>query len=240
MTPPTPPVICIDGPSGAGKGTLARHLADQLGFAYLDSGALYRALALLAQQHKIADSQTAALAALAANLDLQFADDQLCLAGQDRTADLRLETTAAAASRLAAIPQVRAALVARQRAYARPPGLVADGRDMGTAIFPTAPLKIFLSASPEARATRRLQQLANQATPTATLNPTDQSAKVRTLAAAIARRDQRDRQRTASPLRPAPDAEVIDSTNLSIAGVLDQALALWNQRRTARQPAESH
>lgn len=243
------PVICIDGPSGSGKGTLARNLAAELGFAYLDSGALYRVLAVLSARHNIALSQRDELVEMAENIDVQFVDNQVLHEDEDISPEIRLETTAGLASQLAALPEVRAALVATQRHYARMPGLVADGRDMGTVIFPDSPLKIFLMASAEERAKRRLKQLqeltekkpesspqkpasdldANNANQLINkdLNPAGGGDSLRALVAEIQARDQRDMNRETSPLRPADDAIEIDCTSLSIDEVLDKVRSLW-------------
>lgn len=232
------PVICIDGPSGSGKGTLARKLAEKLGYAYLDSGALYRVLAVLSVRKNISPSQRDDLVDLAAGMNVQFVGDQVLYQGEDISPEIRLETTAGRASELAALPEIRAALVDAQRAYATLPGLVADGRDMGTAIFPASPLKVFLTASAEERAKRRQKQLqelasvkpegANQLI-NKDLNQMGSGDSLRALVRDIKARDQRDMNRETSPLRPAADAIEIDCTRLSIEEVLDKVAALWDE-----------
>lgn len=209
------PVIAIDGPSGVGKGTVARALARRLGWHFLDSGALYRILALVAQERgrDLADGR--AVAALVPNLDIRFvpgegAEDRIEVGGIDWTDRVRAETTGALASQIAADPAVRAALLERQRAFRQAPGLVADGRDMGTVVFPDARIKVFLDAGPEERARRRLLQLRQAGV----------EARMRALCDEIAERDQRDRNRPHSPLKPAEDAVVIDTTTLSVDAVI--------------------
>lgn len=237
------PVICIDGPSGSGKGTLARNLAAKLGFSYLDSGALYRVLAVLSARHRVTPSDMERLVDIAANIDVQFVDDQVLYKGQDLSPEVRLETTAGLASELAAFPEVRAALVESQKQYAKAPGLVADGRDMGTAIFPEAPLKIFLIASAEERARRRLKQLQELEQTSSEksleieanrlinkdLNQDLSGDRLRALVKDIKARDGRDMNRETSPLRPADDAIQIDCTSMSIDDVLNKVLLLWQE-----------
>jgi 3-phosphoshikimate 1-carboxyvinyltransferase len=218
----TVPVICIDGPSASGKGTLAGELARRLGYHYLDSGALYRLTALAARRAGLALDDEAALARLARNLPTRFEGDRVWLSGEDVTGAIRSEQAGADASRVSALPAVRAALLAMQRGCARLPGLVADGRDMGTVIFPDAPLKVFLTASAATRAARRHRQLAQQGI-SATLDP---------LLADLQARDARDRTRAAAPLEPAPNALPLDNSALTIAQSVDQVLDWWQ----ARQP----
>lgn len=208
------PIIAIDGPSGSGKGTLARLLAERLGWHLLDSGALYRAVAWAAVQQGLDLDEEQAIAELAADLRLEFTQGGLRLAGEEIGNAIRSEAIGAAASRIAALPRVRAALLDWQRRCARPPGLVADGRDMGTLVFPEARLKIFLDASPEVRAERRYKQLKEKGL----------DASLPQLIADIRERDRRDRERPIAPLRPAADAVVIDSTQMSIAEVFERAL----------------
>lgn len=211
---PNVKVITIDGPSGAGKGTLSQLLAKELGFHLLDSGALYRLVALAALQQKIAINNEAAVVQLAKHLDVTFdvSGDhiRIILSGQDVSEDIRTEAVSMAASVAAAYPEVRHALLARQRAFKQAPGLVADGRDMGTHVFTDADLKIFLTASAEARADRRYQQLVAKG----------EQVDMATLVTDIQARDERDSNRSISPLTPAADAVVIDSTNMSIKEVL--------------------
>ena len=203
------PVITIDGPSGSGKGTLARRLAEQLGFHLLDSGALYRLTALAAQKWNI-DLEDPEVAAVAQTLNVRFDPDGAAYL-EDECVDsvLRTEQTGAMASKIAARPDVRAALLERQRAFAESPGLVADGRDMGTVVFPDAPAKLFLDASAEIRAERRYKQLIGNGL----------SANLTALVEEIRARDDRDRNRAVAPLVPAEDALVVDSTHLSIEAV---------------------
>jgi len=216
-------VITIDGPGGAGKGTVAKRIARQLGWHLLDSGMLYRLLALAAINHKVAADNEASLRVMASALDVRFEADndsegiRAWLEGDDVTDVVRSEDVGMVASRVAGLPAVRNALLARQRAFAEPPGLVADGRDMGTIVFVDAPLKVYLTASVEARAERRHKQLLDK----------QQSGSLARLAEAIAARDKSDMERPVAPLKPAPDALYIDSTDLSIdevcARILDQA-----------------
>ena len=212
------PVITIDGPSGSGKGTVAGILAKRLGWNLLDSGALYRLLAFAAGNHGVALDNEALLEKLAAHLDVQFigATDgkpaRIILEGDDVTHAIRSETVAAGASKVAALPAVRDALLQRQRAFLEFPGLVADGRDMGTVVFPDAPLKVFLTASAEERARRRYLQLKAKGDDVSLPRLLDE----------IRARDERDTQRAIAPLKPAADAIQLDSTELSIEQVLER------------------
>ncbi|MCU0806838.1 MAG: (d)CMP kinase [Candidatus Contendobacter sp.] len=219
------PVITVDGPSGVGKGTLCQWLAGRLGFHLLDSGALYRLTALAALRRNLVLEDESRVAALAAGLEVEFMAGtegslRVVLEGLEVGADLRSETCGNAASRVAALPAVRTALLQRQRDFRRSPGLIADGRDMGTVVFPDAELKLFLTASAEERARRRYKQLSEQGI----------NANLQNLASEIAERDARDRQRMVAPLRPAADAEILDTTHSSIAEVCDRALALVARR----------
>lgn len=219
------PVVTIDGPGGSGKGTVALHLASRLGWHLLDSGALYRLVALAATDRDLPDSDGEAMGLLARNLDVNFSISDgeaiILLDGVPVSTRLRTEAVSALASRIAAIPAVRAALVDRQRAFRRAPGLVADGRDMGTVIFPTARLKIFLTASVEERARRRYKQLKDKG----------ENVILSRLFRDIKKRDERDRTRPIAPLRPAPDAHIIDSTELSIDEVLQEILYLLEKHQ---------
>ena len=200
-----PPVIAIDGPSASGKGTVAQAVARALGFHYLDSGALYRLVALAAMNRGTDLADEAALTALAAALDARFDDGEILLEGGRATEAIRSEACSVASSRVAAVPGVRAALLDRQRAFREPPGLVADGRDMGSVVFPDARLKVFLTATPETRAERRYKQLKDKGI----------AANIATLLLDLAERDARDAARAVAPLKPAPDARVLDTTGLA-------------------------
>jgi 3-phosphoshikimate 1-carboxyvinyltransferase len=213
------PVIAIDGPSASGKGTVAQRVAQQLGFHFLDSGALYRLLGLAAQRHNVPLDDEAGLAGLAGKLDIRFAGETIWLDGATVGDELRTEETGAAASKVAALPQVRAALLARQRAFRRAPGLVADGRDMATVVFPDARVKIFLTASAEARAERRYKQLKKN----------EMDANIDALLQDIRARDERDTQRSAAPLQQAPDAMLLDTTDLSIDQAVQRVMAVVSQ-----------
>ncbi len=214
------PVITVDGPSGAGKGTVAKLLAEQLKFKILDSGALYRLTGLLVNRAGNGFDNEAQAAELASSMQVEFTADGVILNGEDVSLAIRTESAGNDASKVAAMPAVRAALLDWQKAFAKMPGLIADGRDMGTTVFPQAPLKIFLTASAEERAQRRHKQL----------NEKGISSSIAALAAEIAERDERDRTRATSPLVPADDAIVIDSTSLSIDEVVQQILTLWSDR----------
>ena len=218
------PVICVDGPTASGKGTLAAAVAQQLGWHYLDSGALYRVLGLAAHRQgiELAPAQEAALADLARTLSVRFDADRVWLDGQDVSDAIRTEQAGMDASRVSALPAVRTALLARQRDAARLPGLVADGRDMGTVVFPAAPLKVFLTADVRQRAERRYKQLISKGI----------SVTLDGLCADLQERDARDQSRAAAPLKNAPDALLLDNSNLSIDQSVGQVLIWWQ----ARQP----
>jgi len=215
------PVITIDGPSGSGKGTVAALLAGKLGWNFLDSGALYRLLAFAARNHGVDLTNEEALKVLAEHLDVQFGAARdghgmaIILEGEDVTEAIRNETVGAGASQVAALPVVRTALLQRQKAFREAPGLVADGRDMGTVVFPDAPLKIFLTASAEERARRRYLQLKARG----------DDVNLASLLEEIRERDERDTQRAVAPLKPAEDAIQLDSTTLSIEEVLQRILS---------------
>ena len=215
------PVIAIDGPAASGKGTIAAAVARALGFHYLDSGSLYRLVALRAEQCGTDRADGPALARLATDLDVRFAEDALLLDGADVTAGIRAESISAGASQVAVHPAVRQALHARQRAFASAPGLVADGRDMGTVVFPEARLKVFLTASVEERARRRYKQLIANGI----------SSTMDSLLRDIRERDARDKDRAAAPLAPASDAVLLDTTDLSIDAAIDRVLALYGAAR---------
>jgi cytidylate kinase len=211
-----PPVIAIDGPSASGKGTVAQRVATALGMHYLDSGALYRLLGLAAQKHGIALTEEARLAALAGQIDIRFEGEDIWLDGVPVGDELRTEEAGAAASKIAALPGVRAALLDKQQAFRRAPGLVADGRDMASVVFPDAELKIFLTASAEVRADRRYKQLKQKG----------MDASIAALLQDIEARDSRDTQRSVAPLQQATGAVRLDTTALNIEQavqfVLDQ------------------
>lgn len=215
------PVITIDGPSGSGKGTVAALLAGKLGWNFLDSGALYRLLAFAARNHGVDLTNEEALKVLAEHLDVQFGAARdghgmiIILEGEEVTESIRNEQVGAGASQVAALPVVRAALLQRQKVFREAPGLVADGRDMGTVVFPDAPLKIFLTASAEERARRRYLQLKARG----------DDVNLASLLDEIRERDERDTQRAVAPLKPADDAVQLDSTTLSIDEVLQKILS---------------
>ncbi|MEF1290891.1 (d)CMP kinase [Vibrio sp. M260118] len=212
------PVVTVDGPSGAGKGTLCMLLSKKLGFHLLDSGAIYRVLALAAIHHGVDLESEDALVPIATHLDVQFIAEgdlvKVILEGEDVSCELRKEETGMAASKVAALPRVREALLRRQRAFAEGQGLIADGRDMGTVVFPQAEAKIFLDASAVERAQRRLKQLQDKGL----------DVKFADLLSEIQERDDRDRNRPVAPLRPAEDALLLDSTSMSIDEVVEKAL----------------
>jgi 3-phosphoshikimate 1-carboxyvinyltransferase len=211
------PVIAIDGPSASGKGTVAQRVADALGMHYLDSGALYRLLGLAAQRHGVALDDEAGLAALAGRVDIRFENGETWLDGVKVGDELRTEEAGAAASKVAALPQVRAALLDKQRAFRQAPGLVADGRDMGSVVFPDAACKIFLTASAEARAERRYKQLKEKG----------MDASMRALLQDIQARDERDSQRSVAPLQQAQGASLLDTTPLNIEQAVAEVLTRY-------------
>jgi len=216
---PDVPIITIDGPSGSGKGTVSRAVSKTLGWALLDSGALYRLVALGARRAAISLDDAQALAELAGRFNIRFGSDQsgeeeVWLDGQEVTRAIRTEEAGSDASKVAALRPVRAALLQRQRAFAVPPGLVADGRDMGTVVFPNARVKIFLTASPAERALRRYKQLKEKGV----------TANLAALSLEIAERDRRDSTRTASPLVASADATMLDTTGMSVDSVVGRVL----------------
>jgi cytidylate kinase len=220
-SPGAVPVIAIDGPSGSGKGTISRAVADALQWHLLDSGALYRLVALAARRTGVGLDDAAALSPLALRLDIRFGsgaagEERVWLDGAEVTRDIRTEAAGGDASQVAAIPAVRAALLARQRAFALAPGLVADGRDMGTVVFPGAQVKIFLTASPEERALRRYNQLKEKGV----------AATLAALSLEIAERDRRDISRSASPLVASADAVVLDTTGMPVNAVVSRVLEI--------------
>ncbi len=216
---PLVPVIAIDGPSASGKGTVAQAVARALGFHYLNSGALYRTVALAALEAGVDLENELSLRDIALNLMAKFDGESVELGGRDVTDLLRSEAVSLAASRIAGWQQVRQALLDRQRAIRRPPGLVADGRDMGTVVFPDATLKIFLTASAEERAQRRYKQLMDKG----------MHATMAALLQDIRERDARDSSRAAAPLRQSADAVLIDTTRMSVEEVTERVLALYKQ-----------
>jgi cytidylate kinase len=211
-------VIAIDGPSASGKGTIAKRVAEALGFHYLESGALYRLVGLLALRLDLADEGAIAMAARA--MDVVFPGDEILLEDEEVSPHIRHEAVGNRASEVARMPAVREALLTRQRAFRQPPGLVADGRDMATVVFPDAALKIFLTARPEVRAERRYKQLIEKGI----------SANLRALSRDLAERDARDANRPIAPLVPAPDSLVLDSSALSIEAVVERILELCRER----------
>ena len=218
------PVVSIDGPSGSGKGTVSRAVAQRVGWHLLDSGALYRLVALSGIEHKLDPQDVEGHARLAGSMQVRFGTEsereRVLLDGQDVTGAIRTEELGQGASRVAAWPAVRSALLERQRAFAEAPGLIADGRDMGTVVFPGAPLKIFLTASAEERARRRYNQLKEKGS----------GASLSALSREIAERDARDSSRAVAPLVPAADAALIDSTDLTIDAVVERVIELGRRR----------
>jgi cytidylate kinase len=208
------PVIAVDGPAASGKGTIAAGVATALGFHLLDSGALYRLVAYKALQAGLSLSDEAPVADAARNLDVVFGDGRIQMDGRDVSTAIRSEAVSAAASRVAVHPSVRVALLERQRAFRRPPGLVADGRDMGTVVFPDAKLKVFLTASPEERAMRRHKQLIEKGI----------SSTIESLLLDIRERDARDAGRSVAPLAPAVDAVILDTTGMTIEAAIQFVL----------------
>lgn len=223
------PVITIDGPSGSGKGTVSRLLARRLDWHFLDSGALYRLVALAALRHSVPLDDEHALEKIAMNLDVSFAADndgvETCvyLEGEEVTNEIRSEACSQASSQISAFPAVRRALLGKQRAFRKAPGLIADGRDMGTVVFPQAGLKVFLTASQQERANRRYKQLKDK----------EMDVNLDHLFEEIVTRDERDSSRAASPMRPASDAIVLDTTNLGIDEVVKSILSMWQDRGAA-------
>lgn len=221
--PSDAPVIAIDGPSASGKGTVAQAVAAALGFHYLNSGALYRAVALAALESATDLENESTLADITLNLRAKIDGEMVILGGRDVTDALHAEAVSLAASRIAALPKVRGALLERQRAFRQPPGLVADGRDMGSVVFPDAVLKIFLTATPEERAERRYKQLMEKG----------MRANMAALLQDIRERDARDSARPVAPLRKCADAVLIDTTGVPVEAVVRQVLALYKRARQA-------
>jgi cytidylate kinase len=220
------PVIAIDGPTASGKGTVAQLVASDLGFHYLDSGSLYRLVGLVALERGVDAADAGALTAIAASLAPVFAAGRILVDGRDATEAIRAEPVGAMASRIAVHGSLRAALFDLQRSFRRPPGLVADGRDMGTVVFPSARLKVYLTASVEARAARRHKQLIEKGI----------AANISALSSDLRERDARDTNRAVSPLRPAEDAYRLDSSELTAREVADQVIAWWRQMQSLQQP----
>lgn len=214
------PVIAIDGPSASGKGTVAQRVAAALGFNYLDSGALYRLTALAAQLQGVAWDDENRVAIVAARLDVVFDGERILLAGDDVSLAIRTEEMGGGASKVAALPAVRDALLARQRAFAQMPGLLADGRDMGSVVFPQAPLKIFLTATAAVRAERRYKQLIARG----------ELADLAAITADLEARDARDRARSVAPLQQLPDALLLETSQMGIEDAVAQVLAWWRER----------
>jgi cytidylate kinase len=225
MTSGTAVVIAIDGPAASGKGTIAQGVARAVGFHYLESGSLYRLVALQALRAGVALADEAALTRVARDLAPAFADGRIELDGADVGAAIRAEPVSAAASRVAVFPGVRRALLDRQRAFRRPPGLVADGRDMGTVVFPDAALKVYVTASAEERARRRYKQLIEKGNP----------VTLESLLRDIQERDARDGSRAAAPLRPAADAIILDTTDMSIEASIAFVLKRYRALEAAQK-----
>jgi cytidylate kinase len=228
---PPAPVLAIDGPGGSGKGTVAQRVATALGWHLLDSGALYRLVGLAATRRAVALDDPRGLEQIATALDIRFlaqpeSEPRVLLAGEDVTAAIGTEAAGEAASRVAIVPAVRAALVGRQRAFRQPPGLVADGRDMGSVIFADAPLKVFLTASLEERARRRHNQLKQKGI----------DVSLPALSRDMAERDRRDSERTVAPLRPCPDARLLDTTGMPVAAVVATVLGWAREAIPALAP----
>lgn len=219
MTQPIP-VITLDGPAASGKGTIAERIAEALGFHYLDSGALYRIATYAALRDEVALDDEAALTALAQSLAPRFENGRIYLDGEDITSVIRSERVSAATSRVATVPGVRQALTALQVNAAQLPGLVADGRDMGTVIFPNATLKVFMTASAQVRAERRYKQLIGRG----------EAADLAAITADLVARDERDSHRATAPLKPAEDAKLLDTSAMSIEEVVKKILSWWNER----------
>lgn len=220
------PVIAIDGPSASGKGTVAQRVAARLGFHYLDSGALYRLSALAAVQSRVNLNDATAVAAVAARLELRFLGDQIFLSDHEVGELIRTEKCGIDASQVAAYPSVRAALEQKQREFKKLPGLVADGRDMGSVIFPEATLKVFLTATAEARAERRTKQLKEKG----------MYVKIQDVIEELQRRDLRDTSRPVAPLKHYPDAKLLDTTHLSIEQAVSQIIDWYREISPARAP----
>ena len=217
------PVITIDGPTASGKGTVASRVAETLGFAFLDSGALYRLTALSALEAGVALTDEPAVAQLAAGLQVLFQGERILLSGREVSDAIRAEQVGVAASKIATLPAVRSALVELQHSFRKPPGLVADGRDMGTVIFPDARLKVFLTASVEARADRRYKQLIGKGF----------SANMADLMQDLRERDARDTQRAIAPLKPAEGAHLLETSDMSIDQAVAQVLAWYRDTQGA-------
>jgi cytidylate kinase len=216
------PVIAIDGPSASGKGTIASRVAGILGFHYLESGALYRLVALIALREAL--EEEGAIARAAEAMDVSFLGEEIFLEDQEVSLQVRHEQVGTRASEVARMPAVRTALLKRQRAFRRPPGLVADGRDMATVVFPDADLKIFLTARPEIRAERRYKQLIDKGI----------AANLSSLSRDLEERDARDRNRPVAPLVPAPDSQVLDSSALSIDEVVGRIVGWFREKESKR------